>query len=273
MVTICLVAMLSIVAGCASTNEVKRSLDEVNKTMLKTTEALNRSSLPGEVLPDTNGQKKAEPWEEPSARIDAFIAAHPDDKRTASALRVRQAMLLLAFKKYNFADAAFDQATDLHRDRDKALKALKDELIWWFKEDQTQAPGNEVNEIIAAFSEQIKNLGDDPENEDIRDYLAEMRAWIQLYVASHAVNDTMLANDIASAMDNYAETLTNHDITAINTGNTTPGLGPFDLQARRQIRAMTVIKRAAEMVKVIEQDDVPVPYKNEKAREIKAINR
>ena len=273
MVSIYLVVMLSMVTGCASTKEVEKSLNETNEALLKTTAAMNRAALPGEVLPDSKGQRKAEPWEEPSARIDEFIAAHPDDKRTASALRVRQAMLLLAYKKYNLADAAFDQASDLHRARDKALKALKDELIWWFKVDQTQAPGNEVNEIIAAFSEQIKNLGDDSENEGIRDYLAEMRAWIQLYVASHAVNDTMLANDIASAMDNYTDTLTDDDITAINTGSTTPGLGPVSLQARRQIRAMAVIKRAAEMVQDIKQDGVTVPYKTNNARKITAINR
>ncbi|MCP4627323.1 MAG: hypothetical protein GY850_27990 [bacterium] len=265
--------MLSIVTGCASLNKVQQSLDETNQALLNSTVALNQAALPGEILPDSTGQGVTEPWEEPSARIDAFIAAHPNDKPTASALRVRQAMLLLAYKQYNLAAAAFDQATELHLSRDKALKALKDELIWWFKVDQTVAPGAEVDEKIAAFSKQIAALNGDPKNESIRDYLAEMRAWIQLYAASHAVNDTMMANIIANAMDNYAETLTDDDIAAINTGKTTPGLGPFEMQARRQIRAKTVIDRAAKIVKDLEEAGDPVPYVSEKAKKITAINR
>ncbi len=81
-----------------SLNKVQQSLDETNQALLNSTVALNQAALPGEILPDSTGQMVTEPWEEPSARIDAFIAAHPNDKPTASALRVRQAMLLLAYK-------------------------------------------------------------------------------------------------------------------------------------------------------------------------------
>ncbi len=68
------------------------------------------------------------------------------------------------------------------------------------------------------YSREISALKGDSKNDSIRDYLAEMQAWIQLYAASHAINGTMMAKDIGSAMDNYAKTLTNNDITAINTG-------------------------------------------------------
>lgn len=265
-ITICMAVIIALVTGCAGSNQA------IIDSLAETNEALHRAALPGEVLPDGAGERVAEPWEEPSARIDAFIAAHPDDTKTASALRVRQAMLLLAHKQYHLAGAAFDQATELHSARDKALKALKDELIWWFKQDQSAAPTDEVDSIVAAFGSQIDTLGDDPEDESIRDYLAEMRAWIQLYVASHAVNDAMMAKDIASAMNNYAATLTGDDITAINTGKTTPGLGPISLQGRRQMRAMTVIDRAAAIVNDLEGTGVSVTYTNAKAREIEAIN-
>jgi hypothetical protein len=265
LVTICLVVMLPFVTGCASNDEVLRQLEATNKALLN-------STVPGEVLPDSSKKKVAEPWEEPSARIDAFIAAHPNDIPTASALRVRQAMLLLAHRQYDLAGAAFDQATELKLARDKALKALKEELIWWFKLDQKSAPGNDVDDKIDAFSKQIATLNDDPENESIRDYLAEMRAWIQLYAASHAVNGKMMARDIGSAIDNYAETLTDDDITAINTGKTTPGLGPVSVQVRRQVRAMEVIKRAAEIVGDPKFDGATVVYESEKARKIMAIN-
>jgi hypothetical protein len=265
LVTICLMIMLPFVTGCASNNEVLRQLEATNKALLN-------STVPGEVLPDSSQKGLAEPWEEPSARIDAYIAAHPNDIPTASALRVRQAMLLLAHKQYNLAGAAFDQATELKLARDKALKALKEELIWWFKLDQKSPPGSDVDDKIKSFNKQIATLNDDPKNESIRDYLAEMRAWIQLYAASHAVNGQMMARDIGSAMDNYAETLTVEDITAINTGKTTPGLGPVSVQVRRQVRAMEVIKRAAEIVADPKFDGVTVVYETEKAQKIKAIN-
>ena len=277
--TICLVVMLSLITGCANNREIIQQVETTNKILLESTipqlEAANKtlldSTLPSEVLPD-NRKKVIEPWQVPSARIDAYIAAHPDNIPTASALRIRQAMLLLAYKQYHLAGAAFDQATELHLARDRALRALKKELIWWFKVDQERAPGNEVDDVIRAFSDQIAILSGDSENESIRDYLAEMRAWIQLYAASHAVNGKMMAKDIASAMDLYAETLTEDDITAINTGNTTPGLGPVSLQVRRQIRAMEVIKRAAEIVDDPQFDGATVVYESEKARQIKVIN-
>lgn len=65
-----------------------------------------------------------------------------------------------------------------------------------------------------------------------------MRAWIQLYVVKKTIGGKNKARDIGSAMDNYAETLTDDDITAINTRKITPGLGPVSVQARRQVRAM-----------------------------------
>ena len=263
-VTICMVSTLLFVTGCVSNSEVVRQLEATNKALLI-------STVPGEVLPDTS-QKKVEPWEEPSARIDAFIAAHPDDITTASALRVRQAMLLLAYKQYNLAGASFDQATQLHLARDRALKALKEELIWWFKVDQTKAPGNEVDDVIEAFSKQIAILNGAPENESIRDYLAEMRAWIQLYVVKKTIGRKNKARDIGSAMDNYAETLTDDDIIAINTGKITSGLGPVSLQARRQIRAMEVIKHAAGILDSPKFSGVTVVYESDKARKIEAIN-
>ena len=73
-------------------------------------------------------------------------------------------------------------------------------------------------------------------------------------------------------MDNFAETLTDDDIIAINTGKITPGLGPVSLQARRQIRAMEVIKNAAKILDGLKFDGVIVVYESEKARKIEAIN-
>ena len=65
---------------------------------------------------------------EVSRRIDAFIAAHPDQKTTNASLRVRQAVMLLQNKQTNLAEAAFNQAAlaDLKGStRDEALKRLE----------------------------------------------------------------------------------------------------------------------------------------------------
>jgi hypothetical protein len=273
--------LLWFVGGCIGLEEIRNNLASTNEALLKTTVALDQVAsnqaaidqalLPAEMLPDGSGSK-IEPWQEPSAKIDAYIAAHPDDKKTASALRVRQAMLLLAYEQYNLASASFDQATDLHSARDKALKALKDHLIWWFKVDKKTAPGSEVDAAIEAFAIQIDALGGEPGNEGIRDYLVEMRAWIQLYAAEHAITEETMAKELAGAMDNFAETLDEEDILAVNTGEIRSEPDPFGLKVRRQVRAMAVVARAAELAKSLKGTGVTVPYTEENARKIKAIN-
>jgi hypothetical protein len=77
---------------------------------------------------------------------------------------------------------------------------------------------------------------------------------------------------IGEAMDNYAETLTDADIDAINAGTPTSGLGPFSTDVRRQIRAMTLIERAKTLVTEVKKEGGSVNYKSSKAKQIKAIN-
>lgn len=233
-IAICITLMLFGATGCVQYKDVVKAIHETNATML--------------ILPDSSGEAGAEPWVESSARIDAYIEKYgKDNKTTASALRIRQAMLLLSYKQYNLAEASFAQATDLKTDRDLALKALSDDLIWWFKLDKTESPGSKFDDVIVNFQNEIKKLDKNPENESIRDYLAEMRAWILLYAAPKAPNGKMLKERLDNGLDNYAKTLTPKDIKAIKAGKPTEGLDP--LKTRRQVRAMEVFKRANEIVK------------------------
>ena len=234
-IAVCIMLMLVCTTGCLQYRDVVKAIDETNAAV--------------QIMPDSSGKAGAEPWMEPSAKIDAYIEKYAkDDKVTASALRIRQAMLLLSYKQYNLAEASFAQATDLKTGRDLALKALSDDLIWWFKLDKTKAPDKEFDDVIKNFQNEIDKLSSIPENESIRDYLAEMRAWILLYAASKAPNGKTVKKWLDEGLDNYAKTLKPADIEAIKVGKPTAGLGPLDMQIRRQMRAMEVFKRANEIV-------------------------
>lgn len=233
---VCITLMLLSATGCLRYSDVVKAIDETNVSV--------------QIMPDSSGEAGAEPWMEPSAKIDAYIERYAkDDKVTASALRIRQAMLLLSYNQYNLAEVSFAQATDLKTDRDLALKALSDDMIWWFKLDKSKAPDKEFDDVIKNFQNEIDKLGNGPENENIRDYLAEMRAWILLYAAPKSPNGRMIKDRLDNGLDNYVKTLKTADIEAIKANKPTAGLGPLDMQARRQVRAMAVFKRANEIVK------------------------
>jgi hypothetical protein len=102
-IAICITLMLFGATGCVQYKDVVKAIHETNATML--------------ILPYSSGEAGAEPWVESSARIDAYIEKYgKDNKTTVSALRFRQAMLLLFYKQYNLAEASFAQATDLKTD-------------------------------------------------------------------------------------------------------------------------------------------------------------
>ncbi len=234
-IAVCITLMLFGATGCLHYKDVVRAVDETNASML--------------ILPDSSGKAGTEPWMEPSARIDAYIEKYgKDNKATASALRIRQAMLLLSYKQYNLAEASFAQATVLKTDRDLALKALSDELIWWFKLDKNSSPDSSLDDVIVNFQKEIDKLDKNPENESIRDYLAEMRAWILLWAAPKASNGKKYKERLDDGLNNYAKTLKPADIEAIKTGKPSAGLDPIEFQTRRQVRAMAVFKRANEIV-------------------------
>ena len=278
-ISIFLAVLLAFIGtGCQSVKEVKKIVEKSNATVLNAIATQNLNSMPGIVLPDADGKRAMEAWEEPAAKIDAYIAAHPEEKKTASALRIRQAILYLSYKQYELAKAAFNQTSegDLTSDRDKALKALQSQLLWWFQLDESRAPDFvKAGEHVKKISDRIKILNVDPENESIRDYLAEMRAWIEIHMAKKAPNVNFKAKYITDAIDNYASVLKKKDITAINEEKPSKGLGPLSLQVRRQIRAMTVIKEAGSIVIEVRQEIPPgtVKFKTVNAKSIIALNQ
>jgi len=143
-----------------------------------------------------------------SRRIDAFVAAHPDQKSTNASLRVRQAVMLLQNKQANLAEAAFNQAAlgDLRGStRDAALKRLQDTLIWYHRTTGATSLDGTEGKHYQNLTAEIARLTA-PDDEDIRDYLAAVRTWIGIKHASLAFGPSA-ATLLTKAINDYAATL------------------------------------------------------------------
>ncbi len=129
-------------------------------------------------------------------------------------LRVRQAMLLTVANKPGAANMVWEQVTRPPGQRDAALYALREALVWWFG-----AAGNFQDEDIDTgkrYLESIEKICDTlPGRSNIRDYLETMRASIGLSIAvqtntmnsDRAVqkkNKQNLAGDMVGYMERYA---------------------------------------------------------------------
>ena len=249
----------ALIAGCATRRDVQEIVTGSNAAILT-------SQLGGDTdnVFTVDGKGRPGTLDGASARIDAFISAHPDQPATAAALRIRQGMLLLAAKEPTLAKAAFLQATnsDLHGPRDQTLKEISPILIWWVGGASSDATGfndgdypqasNALPRLLVCQSNLTVLAATDPEVEGIRDYVAEMRAWIGLRYVS-ALGDTQLN----VAQSKFLDTITNYVASlGTNTSNRilcgckckdeqTPSTITLDL--RRCFRARTVLKYAFEV--------------------------
>ncbi len=147
-------------------------------------------------------------------RIEAVIAAHPDQAVLVNSLRVRQAMLLTVHNKPNAARIVWEQVTQPPGQRDAALYVLREELVWWFG----AAEGFKEGDIDKGkkYLESIKNVCDTlPSRSNIRDYLETMRASIGFVIANETStfnndsairkkNKQKLAGDMVAYMERYA---------------------------------------------------------------------
>src|SRR4051812_4230493 len=88
-----------VLASCVSTEQIKQIVSESNA-----------ATLSAELNPGSASAAGTANVQEISKKIEAFIAANPDQKTTNASLRVRQALTLLQNGQPNLAAAAFDQA-------------------------------------------------------------------------------------------------------------------------------------------------------------------
>ena len=257
-----LVATLA--TGCVTRRQVAEIVGDSNAAILASQMGVEAELAPN---PATTAST-----DDVARKIDAFIAAHPEQKTTAGALRVRQAVFYLSQKKYDLAQAAFDAAVfqDLHSDRDKALKELSRHVVWWYQtapralqrpELRNELPN--ANKTLAAFQEQIQKRAASP---DTRDFLAEMRAWIGLKFAEVGNTSKQIGQRLGAVVNDYAAIFDDADLAWFADSRGTPGKEPTATQIRRRLRARAVFKDASTQLQQLDSQDRPAI--DERARRI-----
>jgi hypothetical protein len=232
-------------AGCATQREVAQIVANSNAAMLA-----SRFDLA--VAPGGDPGASAAAVQQEFDRIEAFVAAHADPQflGTTTPLRLRQAVLLLNAGQLNLAKAAFAQVDGqhLHTARDQALLRSKDTLLWWFgsskKANWDDADRSASKQAMAQLQGEQERLGDSP---DVRDYLAEMRAWIGIVAAKHTLDANKLRSHVKDALDGYAKIFTADDLQALDAataGPNPPQLGP---ELRRRVRSKAVLDQARDI--------------------------
>ncbi len=237
--TLLLVGLALLAAGCATREQVAAIVAESNASMIS-------SQLGG--LAQKSGDPSTPNWQSASEQIETFIAAHPDQKAVTAPLRIRQAMLLLANKQTSLARAAFDSVTDgdLYTDRDRALKQHAATLVWWFSNSASDtwsaADQTEAARALAALGQVHVDLAKSP---DIRDYLAEMRAWIGLAAAKQTTDEAEARRRLVDALDTYAKIFSPEEFPLLAAGTASlPDLKALTSDVRRRVRAAAVLAAA-----------------------------
>lgn len=246
-----------LISGCVTKREVQAIVTDSNAAILA-----NQLGADLDTVVAVQGKGKSNALDQASARIDAFIAAHPDQPDTAAALRIRQGMLLLSAGEPELARAAFSQAAshNLHTPRDQTLKEISPTLIWWFRgasadafdEPDYRSASNALPKLLTCQSNLTILASNDQEVEGIRDYVAETRAWIGLrYTSALPRGQATLARAaFLDTVTNYVASLGTNSAQRIPCGCKCEQqeLPPvITLELRRCFRAREVLKYAFEV--------------------------
>lgn len=238
-------------AGCVTQEQVQSIVSESNYQIL----VADAEAAATQLQPDPR-QAQA-PADSVLARIDSFIAQHPDQPALTSPLRLRQAILFLNKKAFASADAAFDaiDPAGLHTERDQTIYRIRDALGWWY--EHANDNGNEFRRVhetraTAVSREFADAAGSAKGNSEIRDYLLEARAWINLKLAGAKQNGARAAA-IVAALDPLASALSTAELSQLATGNLADDTPAFSPSARRVLRVDTILDEAAKLV------DTPAP--------------
>ena len=234
-------ALALLLAGCVTQEQVATIVAQSNASIV--------TGQLGD-WPAASGGKADSGWEQANERIEAFVAAHPAQPAITAPLRVRQALLLLANGQISLGQAAFDAAneSDLRTDRDRALKQNAAHLVWWFAHSTSSTwPATDqanARKALESLAESQGNLIGSPE---IRDYLAEMRAWIGLAAAKQTANTDAARTRLIDALDVYGRTFSEHDLEVVNNGaEQLPDLRALTTDVRRRVRGRAVLDAARQ---------------------------
>jgi len=177
----------------------------------------------------------------------------PSTPATIASLRIQQGVLYLDQKQYNLAAAAFDSADAalLVTPRDQALKAVAPDLIWWFRTAPLpNIPGAEMKRAESVMQLLKVEIAKRQNSPGIRDYLAEMRAWIGLKVFAELANRARQKAVMEDTIDEYATIFTKADLAWLCTPSRVSDNVPPEEQ-RRRLRAGPIIRQAAKYAAVL----------------------
>jgi hypothetical protein len=212
------------------------------------------AGLPQAALPDPAGSGVPSGGADAAQRIETFIQTHPEiTPTTLASLRIRQGVFYLDQQQPDRAAAAFEAAdlASLVTPRDQALKEVAPDLVWWSRTAPLpNIPGVEMKRtaaVMESLSVQIAKRRDSP---DIRDYLAEVRAWVGLkYFAALSDRGRQKAV-LEDTIDQYATIFTAADLQWLCTpGAMGDDVAPED--KRRRLRARPIIARAEQSAAVL----------------------
>ena len=236
-----LMAGLVLVAGCASTRQVREIVATSNAAALQATLGVSDFGGAGS---GTNAVQA----------IDQFIAAHPDQPKTIAALRLRQAMLLLTQRRFNLAQAAFNEvkAEHLVTARDLALVRLREDLLWYYRHS-TDNPVDSVrgDRTLAALQKEIFELDASVrqgavENEEIRDRLAELRVQLGLSLA-RAFPPLPMRQRVEQAINDYSRIFTPGDLQAMRQEGPWTDVTAINALIKRRAGAVAPIQEARRL--------------------------
>lgn len=217
------------------------------------------ATLPQPPLPDPAGTAAVAGGADSAQRIDAVIDQNPNlTPTTIASLRVRQGIIYLDQRQPDRAAAAFDAADAalLVTPRDQALKEVAPDLVWWTRTAPLpNIPGVEMKRaaaVMQSLSVQIEKRRDSP---DIRDYLAEVRAWVGLKYFAALSDRSKQKAVLEDTIDQYATVLAPADLEWLCTP--TPLGNSVTPDARRRLRAQPIISRAAKSAEVLTPPNRP----------------
>jgi hypothetical protein len=167
-----LVILLALIS-CVTQTQVKEIVASSNAAMI--------------VLPQADGGAVDEAKLKAAIdRIEAVIAAHPDQAVLVNTLRVRQAMMLTVANKPKAAEILWSQVTAPPGQRDAALYDLRNEMIWWFGAAKNFKDEDiEKGEIYLGNIDNVCNPL--PKRSNIRGYFETMRAAIGFAIANKTI--------------------------------------------------------------------------------------
>lgn len=238
-----LLAAMLLASGCASTRKVREIVATSNAAALQAT------------LGISDFGSKPPPGVDPVQAIDVFISGHTNQPKTVASLRIRQAMLLLGQKRFNLAEAAFDEARPEHlvSARDIALKRLAPDLVWYYRNSTNSSLDSaRAERALAAFLTVTSDLAATVrqgavENEEVRDRLSEIRVQLALTLAMRAVTDELRRQRIEEAINTYAATcLSGADTAAIRSEASWPDAA-ISAAIKRRAGAASPIREAKRL--------------------------